>query len=101
MDEGVPDLLPVRAKAVIGPEAHLKNNNYFASSRHLQVGVYNLANLDRRWIRHYQDPLILKMLRDQPNHLQLLWHSNDVASKSVLHTSYGCSRGPSGRDKTT
>eukprot|EP00971_Amphidinium_carterae_P348126 6490335-Amphidinium_carterae.1 len=72
MEHGIADLLPIRAKAVIGPETHLKDPNFFGSSRHLQIGVYNLGNLDRRWIRHYQDPPILKILRDQPNHLQLL-----------------------------
>eukprot|EP00971_Amphidinium_carterae_P104188 2063375-Amphidinium_carterae.1 len=69
----MPELLPVRAQAVIGPEAHLKDNSFYASSRHLQVGVYNMGNLDRRWIRHQSDPPILKMLSDQPNHLQLLY----------------------------
>eukprot|EP00971_Amphidinium_carterae_P156062 3094168-Amphidinium_carterae.1 len=72
MTEGAPELLPVRNQAVIGPEAHLKDSSFYASSRHLQVGVYNFGNLDRRWMRHQSDPPILKMLRDQPNHLQLL-----------------------------
>eukprot|EP00971_Amphidinium_carterae_P280943 5577473-Amphidinium_carterae.1 len=72
MIEGVTELLPVRNQPVIGPEAHLKDKNSFKSSRHLQVSVYNLGNLDRQWMQYEVDPPILKMLRDQPNHLQLL-----------------------------
>eukprot|EP00971_Amphidinium_carterae_P350304 6491480-Amphidinium_carterae.2 len=74
MNESAPELLPKenKKKAVIGPEAHLKDSSFYGSSRHLQVGVYNLGTLDRRWMRHQADPPILKMLRDQPNQLQLL-----------------------------
>eukprot|EP00971_Amphidinium_carterae_P351028 6491868-Amphidinium_carterae.2 len=102
MEQGVPDLLAVRAKAVIGLEAHLKDPNFFGSSRHLQIGVYNLGNLDRRWIRHYQDPPILKILRDQPNHLQHLCEgprascSQNMAGISFSPSTAGKSR-PQGR----
>eukprot|EP00971_Amphidinium_carterae_P164894 3269107-Amphidinium_carterae.1 len=77
--EDPPELLPVRDQAVIGPEANKKDSNFYGSSRHLQIGVYNLGNLDRRWIRHETDHPVLKLLRDQPNHLQLLCEGQQFA----------------------